>query len=197
LRVLETGTIRRVGDTMDRKIDVRVIAATNRNLKEEFEKGNFREDLYYRLSAFPIYIPPLRERKEDIPLLVQHFIQEYNKELKKNIQTISKELMEMLIQREWQGNIRELKNFIYRMMVLSPSDELLFVEDIPESQEAKDINELDVKDLENKFKTLEQVEKEYIEYVLQYVNGNRALAARCLKMSRTTLLGRMKKLGIT
>lgn len=196
LRLLETGTFRRVGDTTDRATDVRIIAATHRDLKAEVEKGTFREDLFYRLSVFPIHLPPLRERREDIPLLVNHFIEEFNRKLHKSIHLIPKQVMDMLIGRDWKGNIRELKNFLYRMMVLSPDDKLAYDPTWFDAEAEPNTVVGDETTDEHNFKTLQEVESDYIRYVLKAVSGNQSHAARILGMKRTTLLARMKKYGI-
>lgn len=196
LRLLEDGIIRRLGETIDRKVNVRIIAAANKDLLEAVDNGNFREDLYYRLCVFPIQVPPLRERKEDIPLLVHHFIHHYNSVLKKNIHSVSRQIIAKLMKYEWKGNIRELKNFIYRMMVLSSSDELVDEADLFENfSKRKSIKNSDVIP-EESIKPLKKIEKEYIEYVLRILNGNQAQAARCLGLKRTTLLTKMAKLGV-
>ena len=196
LRLLETGTFRRVGDTSTRSTDVRIIAATHRDLKAEVEKGTFREDLFYRLSVFPIHLPPLRERREDIPLLVNHFIEEFNRKLHKSIHLIPKQVMDMLMNREWKGNIRELKNFLYRMMVLSPDDRLAYEPMWFDGEQEPAVSSNQEPPDEKEFKTLQEVESDYIRYVLKAVNGNQSQAARILGMKRTTLLARMKKYAI-
>ncbi|CAM2068773.1 Sigma 54-interacting transcriptional regulator [Sulfidibacter corallicola] len=196
LRLLETGTFRRVGETRDRQTDARIIAATHRDLAAEVKKGNFREDLFYRLSVFPIHLPPLRDRREDIPLLVNHFVEEFNRKLHKGIHLIPRNVMEMLSEREWKGNIRELKNFLYRMMVLSPGQKLLYEAEWFEGG-MDDASEAEDEPSETaSFKTLHEVESDYIRYVLKKVRGNQSEAARILGMKRTTLLARMKKHGI-
>lgn len=197
LRVLETQTIRRIGENSDRKIDVRIIAATNRDLQEEVKKGQFREDLYYRLSAFPVYIPPLRERKEDITVLVQHFIDHYNEKLGKNIEHASQDFIDNMMAKDWQGNIRELKNYIYRMMILSPSNTLISNDTVihPNTPQAAVNTTPTVEDI-TEVKKLESVEKEYIEKILKSVNGNQTKAAKLLGLKRGTLISRMKKLEI-
>ncbi len=196
LRFLETGTFRRIGDTVERRADVRIITATHRDLREEVAEGRFREDLFYRLSVFPITLPPLRERREDIPLLVNHFVEDLNQKLGKSIHMISKQIMKRLEERAWQGNIRELKNFIYRMMVLSPRDELVWPEINVEAQGQDHVEDDDFEDDLN-LKTLNEMERDYIQFVLNKLQGNQSRAARVLGLKRTTLLSRMKKLGIS
>ena len=124
LRVLEDQTFRRVGGVRDISVDVQVVASTNRDLEQAVREGKFREDLFYRLSVIPIQIPPLRERKEDIPLLVDHFIQRYNTQFRKNVQGVTPEGLKLLTNYAWPGNIRELKNAIERAMILVDRDRI-------------------------------------------------------------------------
>ncbi len=201
LRLLETGTFRRVGDTGQRSTDVRIVAATNRDLKKEVEAGNFRSDLYYRLSVFPINLPPLRERRDDIPVLVERFVEEFNDKLGKSVRSIPKTVMRDLMKRDWPGNVRELRNFVYRMMVLTPNIETLPEEiyfgdikkdaPIPPPVETSGKSEPDAP-----IKTLEEVEREHIRYALDQVGGNQAKAARCLGLNRSTFRWRLKKMNI-
>lgn len=132
LRVLQEQEFERVGGIKTLKVDVRLIAATNRDLQKEVKEGNFREDLFYRLNVIPIKLPPLRERKEDIPLLIQHFITKYNKRLNKNVQGISQEATTALMEYNWPGNIRELENVIERTILLLDSD-FITIKDLPEA----------------------------------------------------------------
>ncbi|MGH1363169.1 MAG: sigma-54 interaction domain-containing protein [Calditrichia bacterium] len=190
LRVLEDGMIRRVGDTKDRKVNIRVLAASNRDLLEQVEAGNFREDLYYRLNVFPITLPPLRERREDITALVQFFIKEFNEELKKDVSSISSSALHELTQRNWKGNIRQLRNHIYRLMVLTRGTQLSTDEEI--------LNPVTEQGLGTRSAaTLDEVERSHILRVLQQVNKNKTKAAEILGVKRTTLLARMKKLKIS
>ena len=195
LRFLETRRFRRVGDTVERSTDVRIIAATHRDLMEEVKKGNFREDLYYRLSVFPINLAPLRERRKDIPLLIHHFVDIFNKELNKSVKMIPQRMMKMLQDREWKGNIRELKNHVNRLMVLSQGEELAWPEGeyVPKQDDAA---ESEVEAAVETFKTLEEMERDYILYVLKKLDGNQSKAAGVLGLKRTTFISRLKKLGI-
>ncbi len=190
LRVLQEGEIERVGGSKPIKINVRVISATNRNLLDEIGKNRFRSDLYYRLNVFPITLPPLRERKDDIPLLVNHFIDKYNKRNSKNITSISQRSVDRLIAYPWPGNIRELENVIERAVVLSKSNKLDIEPFFAPKNEKNDQLELI---------PLEEIERRYIKKVLDYtswkVSGENG-ACEYLKINRTTLLSRMKKLGI-
>jgi len=124
LRVLQEGEFEPVGGTQTRRVDVRVVAATNKDLKEEIRDGRFRKDLYYRLNVVPIHLPPLRDRREDIPLLVNHFLEKYNGENGKNVTKISREVLDRLLEYPWPGNVRELENCIQRAVVMSPANTL-------------------------------------------------------------------------
>ncbi len=191
LRLLEEGVYRRVGGTTDRKTDVRIITATHRNLKEEVRAGRFRQDLYYRLSTFPMTLPPLRKRREDIPVLTKQFIEFYNKKLGKSIQNVPARAMARLTAHDWPGNVRELKNFVYRMMVMSSTDVLV---DVDHCFEMEDYTIQDPVDRELDSELLDDVERKHIEQVLTAANHNQAEAARRLGLKRTTLRSRMEKL---
>ena len=192
LRVLQEREFERLGSTRTKKVDVRVVAATHRDLEEMILKKEFRSDLYYRLNVFPISIPPLRERTDDIPLLVRHFVQEAALRMSKTIDTIPPGTMEALTQYGWPGNIRELENVIERAVILTPSSTL----------------HVPVRDLRSrilpgnggeKSRTLADVERDHIRSVLQetrwVLSGPRGAAKR-LGLNRSTLHFRMKKLGI-
>lgn len=191
LRVLQEGEFERVGGSRTIKVSVRVIAATNRELKQAVEEGKFRPDLYYRLNVFPIFIPPLRERKEDIPVLVRHFAAKYSKKLEKKIDNISQEMMNGLLAHPWPGNIRELENVIERAVIIAHSP----VIQIDESLEMR----LDADSDTQRGGTLEDVERSYILRILEdkgwVIHGERG-AAVVLGMNPHTLRSRMKKLGI-
>jgi two-component system nitrogen regulation response regulator NtrX len=132
LRVLQEGEVERLGSARTIKVDVRVIAATNKNLEEEIEKGSFREDLYFRLAVIPVYVPPLRERREDIPLLVRHFVDLFSRENNFRPKKVTSAAMELLQRHRWKGNIRELRNAVERLIIMTPSD-TIDVADVPES----------------------------------------------------------------
>lgn len=202
LRVLQEREIRRIGDTKSRPVNVRVIAASNRDLVEECKTERFRSDLFYRLNVLPIALPPLRDRRDDIPLLINYFINEYNKKSAKSIVSISREAMDHLSSLEWKGNIRELKNIIHRMMVFAEGshlemgdipDELLKVKRsavvpvLPEGGTVFGVSAL---------LPIEDMEREYIRFVLHQTGENKAEASKLLGMKRTTLVMRMKKLGL-
>lgn len=125
LRVLQEGQVRKIGDSKEHPVDVRIIAATNRNLEDMMKLGTFREDLYYRLNVVPIFIPPLRQRKEDIPILGRHLINKFNSRLNKRVESISEEALDKLMAYHWPGNIRELENVLERAMILTPDEKII------------------------------------------------------------------------
>jgi formate hydrogenlyase transcriptional activator len=189
LRVLQEREFERLGGTRTIRVDVRVVTATNRNLASMVEEGLFRRDLYYRLNVFPILIPPLRERSEDVPLLVRYFVQKYARQMDRCIETISAEEMDALTRYHWPGNVRELENLIERAVILSPGPALRVpVAELKPPAEAS--SEL----------TLQAAERAHILRVLRETNGvvggPRGAAAR-LAMKRTTLQSKMRKLGIS
>jgi len=198
LRVLQEEEIRRVGDTRPIPINVRVIAATVKNLEEEVKKGNFRADLFYRLNVVSIHLPPLKERKEDIPILVNHFIEKFSYKFNKNIKGTSKEAMEILLTYEWPGNVRELENALERACALSEG-ELIKVEDLPPYlRERADTHpglflpqdELSIK------KITRQIEMELIRRALEKTGGNRTQAAKLLEISHRALIYKLKEYGL-
>lgn len=193
LRVLQEREFRRVGGTKLIKVDVRVIASCNRDLEKEVEQGNFRQDLYYRLTVIPIVLPPLRERKGDIPLLIQYFLDKYKKKKRREIKGVSKEGINLLINYDWPGNVRELENTIERIIVLGRED-FITPEDIPER-----IREFAKKRIEVCYplnRPLEDIEKEYIKNVLSGTNWNMTRAAKLLKINRMTLYNKIKKYNL-
>jgi DNA-binding NtrC family response regulator len=195
LRVLQQKVFEMVGDTKTKKVDVRIIAATNRDLIEEIKKGNFREDLYYRLNVITIDVPPLRERKSDIPNLVRHFLASFNQKTRRNITSITKETMSLLTDYDWPGNVRELENTLERIVVLSHG-EVLTPEDLPEHILRKSDNP-DLKNLNLRAGTLKdnlkEPEKQIILQALEQAGWNRKRAADILKINRTTLYNKMKE----
>ena len=191
LRVLQEQEFERLGSTRTQHVDVRLVAATNRDLEQMVENKQFREDLYFRLNVFPIRLSPLRERAEDIPLLVRHFVDKYARRMNKRIETIPDEVMQWLQRYTWPGNIRELQNFIERSVILS-TDRLLHTP----------LSELrnKVEHLEAAGETLDQAEREHILKILEQtkwvISGPRGAALR-LGLKRTTLLSKMQRLGIS
>ena len=191
LRILQEGEFERLGNPKTMKVNVRVIAATNRNLEQAIEKKEFREDLFYRLNVFPIISPPLRERKEDIPLLVKHFCQKYEAKIGKKITDVPAKTMDALMEYDWPGNIRELENIIERALILSSNGVLAYGDWLPASKQNKTAKVVHQK--------LDDVEKQHILDVLNKTNwkvsGEKG-AAKILGLNPTTLEARMKKLGI-
>jgi len=194
LRVLQEGEFERVGGTETIKVDVRIIAATNKNLKKAMEDGTFRQDLYYRLNVIPIYVPPLRERREDIKYLTYHFIEKFNKIYGKQITEIESEAMEILEKYDYPGNIRELENLIERIIVLNKKN-VITVKDLPESVRHY-VGETSVEqfDFSRGFNQLvEDFEKKLIAKALEQNKSNKVQTANMLKMNRSTLISKMKK----
>jgi len=191
LRALDEQRFEPVGASESIQVDVRVVASTNKNLEEEIERGNFREDLFYRLNVFPIFCPPLRERKDDIPLLVRHFCQKHEGKVGRKITQIPDEVMRSLEAYDWPGNIRELENVIERAMILSRGETLTYGDWIPSMSKASAAVAPSVK--------LGEVERDHIIEVLKKtgwkVSGEKG-AAKILGLKPTTLEARMKKLGI-
>ncbi len=198
LRVLEDEKIRRVGDTRDLKVDTRIITATHRDLTAETKAGRFREDLFYRLNVLPILVPPLRDRREDIPLLIDHFVARNNGRLGTSIRGLDTESRRLLFEYPWPGNVRELENTIERAMVLAEGDQIV-AQDLPDRlREARDpvqmqlaSGELSVK------KTMRIIEEILIRRALQKTKGNRTRAAEVLEISHRALLYKIKDYQIT
>ena len=192
LRVLQEREFERIGSTQTIKVDVRIIATTNRDLQKEIEAGNFREDLFYRLNVIEISMPPLRERKEDIPALVQHFIAQYNAENDKNIESISDEALEILMRYDWRGNIRELENYIERAVVVSRGPVLGAV-DFPQKLTAgpsgRDDQGIHIG------MTVHEMERRLIMKTLEGCKGNRTEAATMLEISTRTLRNKLHEYG--
>ncbi len=190
LRVLQEGEFERVGSSHTIKVDVRIIAATNRNLEEEVQNGRFREDLWYRLNIFPIVIPPLRDRTEDIPLLVDFYVKKIGKRLGKTIEIIPEVVMATLQSYNWPGNIRELENVLERAVINSSGPKLRLADGLVKS--VKDV-------LTTNRKTMEAVERDYIFQVLEQTNwkvSGKDSASEILGLDRSTLRARMSKLSI-
>ncbi|MCH9007238.1 sigma 54-interacting transcriptional regulator, partial [candidate division KSB1 bacterium] len=191
LRVLQEGEFERVGNPQTTKVDVRIISATNRDLEKAIEDGSFREDLYYRLNVFPIQSPPLRERKEDIPILVRHFIKKFTAKTGKKIETVPQKVMDALQGYHWPGNVREVENIIERAVIISPGKQLKLEDWLSKTVISSKASHIS---------TLEEFEREHILEVLELarwrVSGESG-AAKVLGLKPTTLEARMKKLGIT
>jgi len=192
LRILQEREFERLGSTRTQKVDVRIVAATHRDLEGMILEKQFRSDLYYRVNVFPIHVPPLRERPDDIPLLVQHFVQQATQRMRKTIDTIPSETVDALIRYRWPGNIRELENVIERAVILSPGPVLRLSPRDLKSRITPGQNA-------DRHQTLEEVERNHILKTLKetrwVLSGSSGAAAR-LGLNRSTLYFRMKKLGI-
>jgi len=201
LRFLDSGEFRRVGGTRNLKADVRIIAATNRDLNEMVRKGEFRQDLYYRLNVINIYLPPLRERRDDIPALSEYFLRKFSMKLSKSMKGFTPDAIEALLNYEWPGNVRELENVIERAVILSEGEDI--------TRELLSLTGYDNKDKgtsggENKsygegsedIYSLDKMERLHILRVLQEVRGNRSVASKLLGIDRKTLYLKLKKYGI-
>ncbi|MDH3826398.1 MAG: sigma 54-interacting transcriptional regulator, partial [Desulfobacterales bacterium] len=190
LRVIQDGEFERLGSSGTIKVDVRVIAATNRNLEEEVRRGRFREDLWYRLNIFPITVPPLRERMEDIALMVDFFVDKISRRLGKSIESIPTSVMNTLQDYQWPGNIRELENVLERAVINSSGPKLHLVDELKKAYK---------EDLTTTQKPLEAVERDHIIRVLEQTNwkvSGKNGAAEILGLNRSTLRARIRKLGI-
>jgi DNA-binding NtrC family response regulator len=192
LRVIQDGEFERLGSPRTIKTDVRIIAATNRNLEEEIRNGRFREDLFYRLNVFPITVPPLRLRKEDIPLLVNHFVAKFNKKIGKRIETVSKDTLNILQEYHWPGNVRELESVIERAVIISQGSALQVLDRFETFSKAGEVVGQDVR-------ALVKLEQDLIQQVLQKtgwrIEGEKG-AAILLGLNPSTLRFRMRKYGI-
>ncbi|MEO5911581.1 MAG: sigma-54 dependent transcriptional regulator [Pelobium sp.] len=187
LRVLETGTFIKVGATETLKVDVRIIAATNRNLKQEAEAGTFRLDLFYRLSVFTIPLPSLNDRKEDIESLSHHYLKEFSLKMNKTVKSLSADFLRELQSHTWKGNVRELKNIIERAVILASKNEL-------------EVNllpwEFNQTDLGNPTQDLQSIERQHILKVLNYTKNNKTETARILNIGLTTLYRKLEEYGL-
>lgn len=201
LRVVQEKTFRRIGGAEDIKVDVRIISATNQDLPEKVKKGEFREDLYFRLNVIPIYMPPLRERKEDIPILTRHFIEKYAHEFGKEVRTISSYGMELLMGHAFPGNIRELENIIERGVAMETSNiilpENLTLTTGADREEVEKPIDLDIPDGGIDLNAeLEKIEKRAIEKALVKTKGSKTKAAEMLRVTFDSLRYRIEKLGV-
>jgi two-component system response regulator HupR/HoxA len=187
LRILQEGEFKPVGGTKTITVNVRIIAATNKNLDEEVSSGRFREDLYYRLNVFPIQLPPLRERREDIPDLVDHFIRKYSKKIKKNVRGIDSEALDLLIKAPYPGNIRELENEIERFLTLADDNSLITIDLLSPRFHSQSGNGLRRSANDSLKDQVENLEKDLIIQALQETKGNILRAAEKLKLSRAGL----------
>ncbi len=198
LRVVQEKTFRRIGGTENIKVDVRIISATNQNLEEKVKKGDFREDLYFRLNVIPIRVPPLRERKDDIPALTKHFIEKYAREFNKEVRNISSYAMELLMDYAFPGNIRELENIIERSVAMESSNIILPENLLLSASNAGAANlhiEIPDKGI-NLNEEMEKIEKKFIEKALQKAKGSKTKAGELLQVTFDSLRYRIEKLGI-
>jgi two-component system nitrogen regulation response regulator NtrX len=204
LRVLEGQEFQRVGGTKTMKVDVRVIAASNKDLEAEIENGTFREDLFYRLNVVPLEVPPLRERKEDIPLLVRHFLKEFAAEYGQRVKTIDDDALGLFIRYPWKGNVRELRNFIERMMIMAPGP-AISAADVPSpvnrpqaglssgsgtTAQPSPLAHATLREARAAF------EREFIRRKLKENNGNISKTADEIDVERSNLHRKIKALGI-
>jgi DNA-binding NtrC family response regulator len=188
LRVLQDHRFERVGGEETLEVDVRVIAATNKNLTDEMKKGTFREDLYYRLNVIPIFVPPLRERKDDVPFLASHFLQKFSHERGKEVTSFSPEVMEILLAHPWPGNVRELENAIEHAIIIAKQEKIL-TKDLPQLLLQRPLPA-------QESTTLQDYEKNLILKTLRETNWNKHKTAKILDINRSTLYGKMRRYGL-
>jgi len=188
LRVLQERSLLRVGGVHPIELDIRIICATNKDLEHELEEGRFRRDLYYRLKVVQLRVPPLRERKEDVPMLIGHFLERYSRAYHKNVRGFARDALDILMNYSFPGNVRELENIVSGAVALTDED-MICASDLP-----ADIGELEIDTLgHEEFETLEDHEKAYIAKVLKATRGNRTQAAQLLGLPRTSLWRKIKK----
>jgi len=194
LRILEDSKLRRLGGKHEFEVDVRVVAATNKHLEEEIDHGNFREDLFYRLNVIPFFVPPLRDRREDIPLLADHFLREFTTAYGRKPKELTVEAYSVLSQHHWPGNVRELKNLIERIVILNPQVRV-DARHIPLAAVRRQADRAT-----GRFGSLQEVreaaEREYILKKLEETSGNVTRTAELLGLERSNLYRKMKTLGI-
>jgi len=190
LRVLQDNSVEKLGGTKPIKVDVRVIAATNLALEEAIKKNEFRSDLFYRLNVIRVQLAPLRERKEDIPLYAEYFVEKYSREFNKGLKGLSQEAIRLLINYDWPGNVRELQNLMERIVALTENTESVQADDIPLEAAAKNVVQEGLKE------ALLDFERRYIKNALAEAAGNQTKAAELLNIHRTTLISKMDQLGL-
>jgi DNA-binding NtrC family response regulator len=201
LRVLQEREFERVGGNSTVKVDVRIIAATSSNLEQMVKDGTFREDLYYRLNVIPINLPPLRERREDIPLLVQKFIEHFCQTHKLDLKTVSPQVMKAVMSYDWPGNVRQLENLVERMVALTGNRPAILPPDLPVEISNRDsLNFVPLIEIPEEGINFQNVvtdmERELILQSLRKTNGNKKLAAKLLNLKRTTLIEKIKRIGL-
>jgi transcriptional regulator with PAS, ATPase and Fis domain len=201
LRVLQEREFERVGGNNSIKVDLRIIAATSSNLEGMVKEGTFREDLYYRLNVIPLHMPPLRERREDIPLLIQRFISQFCETHKLEMKTVSPQVMKALMSYEWPGNVRQLENIVERMVALTGTRTAIMPTDLPpeiqnpEGSGSSRVFEIPEEGI-NFTNIVVDMERELILQGLRKANGNKKLAAKLLNLKRTTLIEKIKRIGL-
>jgi transcriptional regulator with PAS, ATPase and Fis domain len=201
LRVLQEREFERVGGNESIKVDVRIIAATSSNLEEMVAEGTFREDLYYRLNVIPVHIPSLRDRREDIPLLVQRFTSRFCETHKLDQKTVSPQVMKAMMAYDWPGNVRQLENIVERMVALTGNRTVILPTDLPPEIQNRDtltaVPAIEFPDGGINFTNIvTDMERELILQGLQKANGNKKLAAKLLNLKRTTLIEKIKRIGL-
>jgi len=197
LRVLETKRFKRLGGTVDHHVDIRIVAATNKDLEAAVRERRFRNDLYYRLKVIPVVIPPLRERLEDIPLLLQHYMDKYNAEFRKDFRRVSQSALDLLMAYHWPGNVRELRNLVERVMILEKGDTLLPAHLPPEMVGGvRPAIPCETYRLPPTGISLQDVEKDFVRQALELARGNQTRAAHLLGITRDALRYRMQKFGL-
>jgi transcriptional regulator with PAS, ATPase and Fis domain len=201
LRVLQEREFERVGGNNSIKVDVRIIAATSSNLEQMVSEGTFREDLYYRLNVIPIHMPALRDRREDIPLLIQRFITQFCETHKLELKTVSPQVMKAMMGYEWPGNVRQLENIVERMVALTGTRTAIMPPDLPPEIQSGDgfgngtVFEIPEEGI-NFTTIVVDMERELILQGLRKANGNKKLAAKLLNLKRTTLIEKIKRIGL-
>ncbi|MGA8830618.1 MAG: sigma 54-interacting transcriptional regulator, partial [Desulfomonilaceae bacterium] len=197
LRVLQEREFEPLGSTKTVKVDIRILSATNKDLKEEVKRGTFREDLFYRLNVVPIQLPPLRERKEDIPLLTEHFLKIYNEKNGRHLKGFHPRALDAMMRYSWPGNIRELENVVERAVILT-RDEYVSLPELPESIARAVENPIPGmnRDGVRPGTTIREIEKELILVTLEHNDGNRTRSAAELGITRRTLQNKLKEYGI-
>ena len=201
LRVLQEREFERIGGNSTVKVDVRIISATSSNLEQMVKDGTFREDLYYRLNVIPVSLPPLRERREDVPLLVQKFVERFCETHKLELKTVSPQVMKSLMRFDWPGNVRQLENIVERMVALTGNRTAILPTDLPEEIQRRDpLNFVPLIEIPEEGINFQNVvtdmERELILQSLRKTNGNKKLAAKMLNLKRTTLIEKIKRIGL-
>lgn len=200
LKFIESRQFKRLGGTVDQRVDLRIIAATNRDLEGAVREGRFREDLYYRLKVIPIVLPPLRARRDDIPLLLQHFMDKYNLEFRKNFLRIDEDALQLLMAYSWPGNVRELRNLVERILILEQGDTIR-LEHLPPEFVLPVTAQVSALPAGGGFRLppagicLEDVEMDFVRQAMGLAGGNQTRAAQLLGISRDALRYRLQKLN--